>query len=452
MRKPVIAVFDVGKTNKKLFLFDEQYAIVYEKSARFIETKDEDGFACENLQSLRQSVFDSLDVVFRDTRFTIKAIAFSTYGASLVYVDYDGKPLAPLYNYLKPFPEKLAEKFYREYGGEEKIAAETASPVLGNLNSGMQIYRIKEEKPELFAQIRYALHLPQFMSSLVSKTFCSDMTSIGCHTALWDFDRNDYHDWVIAEKIEAKMAPVCASDSVFQAKVQGQNLPVGVGLHDSSAALIPYLRQFDEPFVLLSTGTWSIALNPFNHSPLTVHDLRQDCLSYFSFEGKPVKASRLFAGNEHEQQVKRIAAYFKTSTAKYRSMPFSPRFLSDGAFSGVKKASEYQAESLFGARDLSAFSSDEEAYHQLVADLVSQQLFSLELTIRDAPVKQIFVDGGFSRNQIYMTLLARSLPGIRVFAASVPQATALGAALAIHKHWNSRESMPDVVRVIENAG
>ena len=40
---PVVAIFDVGKTNKKLFLFNEQYQIVFERSARFLETTDEDG-------------------------------------------------------------------------------------------------------------------------------------------------------------------------------------------------------------------------------------------------------------------------------------------------------------------------------------------------------------------------------------------------------------------------
>ena len=32
---PVIAVFDIGKTNKKLLLFDAQYLVVKEKSIRF---------------------------------------------------------------------------------------------------------------------------------------------------------------------------------------------------------------------------------------------------------------------------------------------------------------------------------------------------------------------------------------------------------------------------------
>src|SRR2546423_7646848 len=120
--KPVIAIFDVGKTNKKLFLFDESYRIVYEKTARFIETVDEDGFPCENLESLRLSVFDSLHEVFRRKEFQIKAINFSTYGASFVYIGEDGRPVAPLYNYLKPYPAQLKKKFYDTYGGEEAFS------------------------------------------------------------------------------------------------------------------------------------------------------------------------------------------------------------------------------------------------------------------------------------------------------------------------------------------
>src|SRR5690606_38827168 len=131
MKKPVIAVFDVGKTNKKLFLFDEHYKIVFERSARFLETVDEDGFPCENLESLRLSIFDSLHEVFRKQEFEIKAINFSTYGASFVYIDENGRPLTPLYNYLKPYPEKLRDTFYSQYGGEEVFASQTASPVLG---------------------------------------------------------------------------------------------------------------------------------------------------------------------------------------------------------------------------------------------------------------------------------------------------------------------------------
>lgn len=321
-KTPVIAVFDVGKTNKKLFLFDERYKIVSERSARFIETLDEDGDACENLESLRLSIFDSLREVFKNPEFEVRAINFATYGASFVYIDEDGKPLAPLYNYLKDYPEELKAKFYGDYGGQELFSNLTASPVLGSLNSGMQIYRIKHEKPELFRQIKYALHLPQYLSYLISGEAYSDITSIGCHTNLWDFSKNQYHEWVKKEGILEKLAPIVPSDRVMPAAFPGNSYGVGAGLHDSSAALVPYLVSFNEPFILLSTGTWCISLNPFNSSPLTAEELENDCLCYLQYEGKPVKASRLFAGYEHEQQVKRIAEHYGTDVISYRSVPY----------------------------------------------------------------------------------------------------------------------------------
>ncbi|HVG12407.1 MAG TPA: FGGY family carbohydrate kinase, partial [Flavisolibacter sp.] len=244
----VIAIFDVGKTNKKLFLFNENYQIVFERSARFIETTDEDGFPCENLESLRLSVFDSLHEVFRRREFQIKAINFSTYGASFVYINDDGRPVAPLYNYLKPYSEILQKKFYDTYGGEEAFSQRTASPVLGSLNSGMQLYRLKYEKPELFKQIRYALHLPQYMSFLLTGNVCADITSIGCHTNLWDFTKNDYHEWVYKEEIADKLPPIEPCETV-SCSAFGNNYGVGIGLHDSSAALIPYLVNLTQSFI-----------------------------------------------------------------------------------------------------------------------------------------------------------------------------------------------------------
>lgn len=428
-KKPAIAVIDVGKTNKKLFLFDQDYNIVYERSARFLETTDEDGDPCENLESLRLSVFDSLRSLFNKKDFEVKAINFSAYGASFVNIDEDGNPVTPLYNYLKSYPEELKKQFYNTYGGEEAFSLCTASPVLGSLNSGMQLYRLKYEKPEVFERIQYSLHLPQYLSYLISCKPCSDITSIGCHTNLWDFQKNDYHRWVYAEGINEKLAPVCSYSETTKAVFPGNNYLVGIGLHDSSAALIPYMANFHEPFVLLSTGTWSISLNPFNNSPLTTEEIEQDCLCYLHYQGKPVKASRLFAGPDYEEGVKRIADHFNQNAIKYRNIAFNQEIVS-----GLQKNDQIK----FAERELSSFSTDEEAYHQLMFDIISQQVRSTQLVLNGSPVKRLFVDGGFSRNAVYMNLLAMAFPQLEVYAASMAQATALGAALAIHTAWNKK--------------
>lgn len=449
--KSVIAIIDVGKTNKKLFLFDEGYRIVYERSARFAETEDEDGFPCENVESLRLALFDSLRDVFRRKEFCVKAVNFTTYGASFVYIDEDGNTIPPLYNYLKPYPEELQKKFYDTYGGEEKFSHSTASPVLGNLNSGMQLYRIKHEKPELFNKIKYALHLPQYLSYLITGQVYSDITSIGCHTNLWDFKKNGYHEWVSKEGILEKLAPITTFDTVSAAIFPGSKYPVGIGLHDSSAALIPYQVNFHEPFVLISTGTWCISLNPFNNSPLTREELKQDCLCYMHYQGKPVKASRLFAGQQYEDQVKRIADHFQRSPVHYRTIEYDHELIAslqnNIAATNNSESKNLLKECPFVRRDLSKFSDDIEAYHQLMLDVISQQYYSTKLILEGTKVRRIFVDGGFSKNLVYMNLLAAVFPDTEVFAASMAQATALGAALAINRSWNKIPPPGDIIEL-----
>mgnify|MGYP006178263461 FL=1 len=448
MRIPVIAIFDIGKTNKKLFLFDEDYQIVFERSAKFIETLDEDGDACENLESLRLSVFDSLQEVLRNKKFDIKAINFSTYGASFVYVDENGKPLAPLYNYLKEYPDDLKHQFYETYGGQEEFAVTTASPVLGSLNSGMQLYRIKYQKPDLYHQIKYALHLPQYMSSIITGKMYSDITSIGCHTNLWDFKKSDYHDWVKLEGVTDKLAPIYAGNQIIPSTFPSENYLTGVGLHDSSAALIPYLESFREPFILLSTGTWCISLNPFNNSPLTHKELSKDCLCYLSYQGKPIKAARLFAGYEHEKELKRISNHFDVPIVKFKAVKLDimllDKYLPNEALNEYfdTLADDYFD---FSKSDLTDFKDEIEAYHYFIYTLIFKQYKSTQLVLQGSEVKRIFVDGGFSKNLIFMNLLAMVFPNIEVYAASMAQATAMGAAVALHSHWNKKPLPTDMI-------
>ncbi|PWS26529.1 carbohydrate kinase [Pedobacter yonginense] len=449
MPKPVVAIFDVGKTNKKLFLIDENYKIVFERSARFVETLDEDGEPCENLESLRTSVYESLQQVLKMDEFEIKAINFSTYGASFVYLDENGTPLTPLYNYLKEYPETLKNEFYHRYGGEEKISLETASPILGSLNSGMQLYRLKREKPEIFDRVKWALHLPQYLSYLITGVALADITSIGCHTQLWDFNKNQYHNWVTAEGLDEKFGQFTPADSSSATQYEGADFKVGVGLHDSSAALIPYLANFSAPFILLSTGTWCISLNPFNQEPLTAAELKQDCLCYMHFKGKAVKASRIFAGYEHEIQLKRIADHFDRAAYLFKHLKFNPGMilkLANKIPENQSPQTEFKANSAFVDRDLTIFQTAEEAYHQLIFDLIKQQIYALKLILNNG-VRRIFVDGGFGKNAIYMHLLATSIPDIEVYASSVSQATAIGTALAINDAWNSNPAPSDIIQL-----
>jgi sugar (pentulose or hexulose) kinase len=432
---PVIAIFDIGKTNKKLLVFNEQLELVEQLSTRIEEIQDEDGFPCDDLREIEQFIFSGLDFILEHPDWDLKAVNFSAYGASLVYIDGTGKPLTPLYNYLKPYPENVKKELLDKYGGAEDWSRETASPVLGSLNSGLQLYRIKKEQPKLFDRIKYALHLPQYLAYLLTGIGCSDFTSVGCHTGLWDFDQMKYHDWVGLERLSEKLAPLLPSNHKERVAYKNHSFWCGIGVHDSSGALIPYLQHTQTPFVLLSTGTWCITLNPFNNQSLTKDQLLSDCLCYLMYNGIPVKASRLFAGMEHEVQVARIAEHFKQSKLSVEESIIDLSFIPSTNSAAFESARGKQAPIDFlyyRNRKIESFKSASEAYHQLIFELVEMQVQSIRCVLTN-DIRLLFIDGGFAKNKLFLHYLKKSFPGIEIQTSEISQASALGAALLIEK-------------------
>lgn len=416
----VTAIFDIGKTNKKFLLYDENLQLVREEQGKIPETKDDEGFPCDDLPLLTQWIHFTWAKVASDKQFFVKQINFTTYGASFVHLDKSGKVVAPLYNYLKPFPNELLDKFYQKYGDKTALAVQTASPTLGMLNSGLQLYWLKYYKPELFKQIHTSLHFPQYCAFLFSGRLSTEFTSIGCHTMLWDFVKKDYHAWVYQEGLQQLFPPIATSYVNGTTPFREHLIPCGVGLHDSSAALIPYKKLTDEPFILLSTGTWGIALNPFSQKPLSENELSQDCLNYLSFEGQPVKASRLFIGNLHERVTARLAEFFHKSNDYFKNMSDNPK---------VDIAKKLEQNPIFQEDNLDTFADYEQAYATFMLDLVQKQAQKIKLIMDDnIAYKNLFIDGGFAKNPIFIKFLAYFFPTLNIQTVSFAQGTSLGAA------------------------
>ena len=77
---------------------------------------------------------------------------------------------------------------------------------------------------------------------------------------------------------------------------------------------------------------------------------------------------------------------------------------------------------------------------------MDMQVVATRLILSDS-VRKIFVDGGFARNSVYMHLLASAFPLFEVFATHIAQASAVGAAMAIHKQWNSLAVPTDIIEL-----
>lgn len=428
-REPAILVFDIGKTNRKCLVFDRGYNVLSSETFDIPEVTDEEGQPVLDVDALTAAMHGLLRRHLDDPAIDLKAFNITTYGATIVNTDQEGRPVHLPWDYLRACDESVLAQFEDLYGDNGQLYAKTASPRLGNLNTGMQLFLLKQQRPDLFARIRHSTWLAQWLSGCFTGQLFSESTSIGCHTLCWDFTSDGFPDWTHSEGISRLFPPMHAADRPLKVNVNGRELMVGIGLHDSSSALIPYLLSIPEPFMLLSTGSWSICLNPFNDQPLTRDELGQDCLCYLTFQGRAVKASRLDAGFRHEAAVETLGRQHGKDAGYFYRLDWDPRLAA-----GVRNAHD--------ASDLDPAAI---GYYAFLDGLVTEQLRKIEL-VASPHIRQLYVDGGFSKNAVFMGMLKEKLAGWEVRAAEVGQATALGAASMLHDAWNDRQLRYDLVR------
>jgi len=436
----VIAIFDIGKTNKKLLLFDEGLGIVHQHEEKFKTTYDEDGFECDDIERIEIWIKSSLSELMTNDKYYVRAVNFCTYGATLVFLDGEEKRLTPVYNYLKEVPEAIQTKLFERYKGKCEFCRKTASPPLGLLlNSGIQILWLKQQHSELFQKLKSILHFPQYLSYLLTGQFVSEPTSIGCHTFLWDFDKNEYHDWIKDEGITLPKPQL--NTFTIKTEFEGKQLITGIGIHDSSSSLVPYIKGSKQNFILVSAGTWCINMNPFNHRPLTIEQLKKDCLAYLSIDQKPVISSRLFMGHIHDVNVKRMCSFFNVGENHFKNVKVNKVLIYNMLARGTQEKiffrkgipSGYVDESV----ELSQFADFSEAYHRLMYDLTSLNVESIKLiSTPDDNIKYLYVSGGFARNMIFMQLLASFFSDIEVCTSEIDNSSALGAALVVWDNLN----------------
>jgi sugar (pentulose or hexulose) kinase len=406
-------IFDIGKTNKKALVFDKDFQVIDEQQTVFEEIGDIDGEPTDDVSKIESWMFKILRGY---EKLNISKINFATYGATLALLDAKGKLLTTPFNYLKKIDPNIKQEFLDKNGGSLAFCTATAGPNLDSLlNSGFQLYWLKKTRPEFFKQIHTALHLPQYFSYLLTGKLASEYTSIGCHTMLWDFSKRDYHDWV-KQGFEGFLPTILPINTTFQGFETLGRLDIGIGIHDSSAALIPYLTREKKPFLLLSTGTWSICLNPFNTEPLTASEFEQDCLFYMRPDGASVKASRLFLGKIHDEAVEKLTTKFHQKADATREIRFDNEIF-DKILRGL--LDDKNAQTLI------------DFYHILIFDLIKIQVEKIKLAAGSVVYEKIIIDGGFAKNELYLTMLKRALPDVKIEPSDMPQGTALGAALAL---------------------
>lgn len=434
--KKVIAIFDIGKTNKKILLFNENFEVVFRNLTRFDEVVDDDNYPCDDIEAIENWIQNEIKKIQEQGEYRIKAINFSTHGATLVYLDTQGKRITPLYNYLKPLDQVDFNAFYDNFGGVDDFSRKTASPAYGMLNTGLQMYWLKNFKPHYWNKVEAILHYPQYLSYLFTKKVTADFTSVGAHTATWDFDTMNYHSWLSEENISLP-EPTNGKEATI-ATVNGEEIAIGSGLHDSSSSIIPLLKKnHGNEFILLSTGTWVIAMNPFSKETLTQHQLTNNCLCFMTPDKQQVKSSMQFLGQIHEVYLEALSTYFKVDIDTHLSLKLDSDLCAKIASDSLRVFLAEGIDTEFEAKEflLHEFENYESAYYQLVFEISKKVIDAIDLILdENNALKDIYISGGFNRNEIFVKFLSLLKPNITIRIPAIKNESALGAALLMKEY------------------
>ena len=133
----------------------------------------------------------------------------------------------------------------------------------------------------------------------------NEVTSLGCHTDLWNPAPADFSTLVDTQGWRPLMAPMRrAGDRARPAAARHRRrrpgLPAGTpvycGIHDSNASLLPHLLRAGPPFSVVSTGTWVIAM-AIGGAAVEL-DPARDTLVNVNALGDPVPSARFMGGRE----------------------------------------------------------------------------------------------------------------------------------------------------------
>ncbi len=226
----------------------------------------------------------------------------------------------------------------------------------------------------------------------------------------------------------------------------GERMVTGPGISNALASLVPYLKGAGEPIIMLSTGvrcTFIRSSDPERHfRELAFSDTGHPP----EITGKETVSLPFPLGEIHDRNVEMLDERFGVTGELYKTIRIRQKkivrmeaggggrvFFRNGIPEGL---ADRQA-------DLTGFLTYADAYHRMMYDLVDEYLGTFrEFISNDQLAEIVYVTGGFALNESFVRILASRLPGKRVYASTITNATALGAAMVLYRRLYENEMPP----------
>ncbi len=298
---PLIALFDVGKSNAKLSIVDPCAGVELWSARRANGTVTTGAIRELDIVAIEQWLLASLREA--PARQRIARIVPVAHGAAAVLLDAEGRVLAAP-DYEDPRFDEVAH----EYAASRDVYASTFSPHLpAGLNLGRQLHFLERRHPASWRRAAHLLPYPQYWAWRLCGVMASEVTSLGTHTDLWCPRQQEYSALAIARGWSLLLPPLrnaaeklgCVSDAVVAATGLDARCEVSCGVHDSNASYLRFLIGRDQQaFNVVSSGTWTVVM--CNGGDLDRLREDRDMLANVNVFGAPVPTARYMGGREYQ--------------------------------------------------------------------------------------------------------------------------------------------------------
>jgi sugar (pentulose or hexulose) kinase len=413
-------VLDIGKTNVKLALIDAGGRTLAERRCPNAIVPD-GPYPHHDTERIWSWMLDAMRGFAQLAH--VGAIVPVTHGATAALVDDDGLVLPVL-----DYEDELPPSQDAAYRALRPPYSSSYSPLLpAGLNLGRQLAWQAHAYPEQFRRARHILMYPQYWAWRLSGVAAGEVTSLGCHTDLWQPARRQYSSLVERmgwRGLLPPLQPAWAPLGPLKPELAAQTgLPadckVVCGIHDSNASLLRHLQG--APRTVLSTGTWVIAAA----IGMPLDGLREadDMLANSNALGEPVACMRFMGGREFgelagDEPVQCSAGDLQRLID--RQTMALPCFASAGGPFGGR------AGSVTGPAPQTA----QERY--ALATLYCVLMSDYCLTALGASQGEIVVEGSYTGNPYFAPLLAALRPGQAVVSSDDASGTTCGAWMLAH--------------------
>ncbi len=444
MKEGHAVIVDIGKTRSKVTLWSRDGKLL-EKRSRANSVIVTEGVPSLDVAGIASLIDESLSCF---AEHPVEYIVPVAHGAGVTAIR-NGTLAYPPLDYEAEPPAQIVEA----YRAIRAPFSETGSPPLpAGLNFGIQIMWAESLYD---ARIGDSTLVPwaQYWAWYLSGVTCSEVSSLGCHSDVWNVAHGNFSSLAIERGWADRFAPIRrAQDPIGFLRPQlarrtglSPKVKVLAGLHDSNAALLAargFAQIEDNEATVLSTGTWFIGMRLTRDSlDLSSMPEARDCFANVDPFGRPVPSARFMGGRE-------IETLIEIDTRQVDILPDQPHLLAavpavlaskamvlptlspgNGPFPNARGGWRNRPDDWFERRAAAC----------LYAALVTNQSLDL-LGSKD----RLLVEGRFAEAEVFVRALASLRPHTKVYIANAHNDVSFGAMRLVNPTLRPSGSLREI--------